>query len=81
VPAGVTTRLHSLTGITERYFVRGGHGIVEVGGVGAGIGPGDLVVIGPGVTQRVTAGSDWLEFYCLCQPRFVPEAYVDREPA
>ena len=36
VEAGVTTQLHSLTGVIERYIVRKGEGILEVGLAGRG---------------------------------------------
>ena len=55
-----------------------GEGLVEVGGMPAPVGPGDRVLIPPGVPQRITnTGEVDLEFHCLCTPRFRPEAYVD----
>jgi hypothetical protein len=41
VPPSVTTRLHALRGIAERYLVLRGAGVVEVAGVAARVGPGD----------------------------------------
>lgn len=78
VAPGVTTRLHQLDGITERYVIVAGSGVVEIGGTPAPVGPGDRVVIAPGVAQRIrNSGTCDLIFDCVCTPRFVPEAYVD----
>lgn len=80
VEPGVTTQLHALIGITERYIVRRGEGLVEIDGVTQKLQVGDSVIIPAGVAQRITnTGAHDLEFYCLCTPRFVPESYVDLE--
>ncbi len=80
VAPGVTTQLHRLAGVSERYILRKGRGVVEVDGVAQPVGPGDQVVIAADAAQRITntGGSD-LEFYCLCVPRFRPESYVSLE--
>lgn len=78
VAPGVTTRRHRLTGITERYVIVAGTGLVEIGGESAPVGPGDRVLIAPGLAQRIrNTGPGDLVFDCLCTPRFVPAAYVD----
>ena len=80
VEPGVTTQLHSLTGVTETYIVIEGEGDAEVAGQKFHIKPGDQLVIPPGTPQRVTAiGDGDLRFYCLCTPRFFPESYVNLE--
>ena len=80
VAPGVTTRLHAVTGIVERYILLRGTGLVEVAGETAAVAPGDRVLIPPGAPQRITnIGAGDLEFYELCTPRFRPEAYVDLE--
>jgi mannose-6-phosphate isomerase-like protein (cupin superfamily) len=78
VAPGVTTELHSLTGVAERYVVLEGEGLVEVGGgTPERVGPLDVVVIVPAVTQRITnTGTTDLIFLCICTPRFRPEIYV-----
>jgi mannose-6-phosphate isomerase-like protein (cupin superfamily) len=82
VAPGVTTRLHALLGIAERYVIRRGEGVVRVGGVEHRVGEGDRVLIPPGAPQRITnAGTTELEFYCVCTPRFRPESYRDLEQA
>lgn len=78
VEPGVTTRLHAVNDVIERYIVLSGEGIVEVGGASAPIVSGDRVIIPPGVAQRVTnTGQDDLVYYELCTPRFRQELYVD----
>lgn len=80
VEPGVTTQLHRLNGVTERYIVRKGEGVLEVEGVRQNLKTGDQFVIPAGAAQRITnTGGGDLEFYCLCTPRFVPESYVNLE--
>ena len=80
VAPGVTTQLHSLT-ITERYVVESGQGLMEVAGTDVfAIGPGDCVLIPPGVSQRVrNLGDSELSFLCVCTPRFEPSHYINLE--
>jgi mannose-6-phosphate isomerase-like protein (cupin superfamily) len=80
VEPGVTTQLHSLTGLTETYIVIEGSGLMEVDGNQFNITVGDQVVIPSGIPQRVTAlGESDLRFYCLCTPRFFPDSYINLE--
>lgn len=80
VEVGVTTQLHSLTGVIERYIVRQGEGMLEVNGVKRKLMVGDQAVIPAQAPQRIeNTGSVDLEFYCLCTPRFFPESYVNLE--
>lgn len=80
VEVGVTTQLHSLTGVIERYVVRKGEGIVEIDGVKQKLQVGDQAVIPAGAAQRIeNTGAMDLEFYCLCTPRFFPASYVNLE--
>lgn len=80
-PGGIT-RWHRLHGITERYVILAGHGRVEAGDLAPrDVGPGDVVLIPPGVRQRIAAtGDKELVFLALCSPRFVTDAYEDIEP-
>jgi len=77
VEPGVTTALHALEGVAERYVVIAGRGRVEVGDLPpSDVGPGDVVVIPAGTPQRISnTGSEELRFYCLCTPRFHPDCY------
>lgn len=80
VEPGVTTQLHKLVGVSERYIVRKGQGIVEVDRVTQPLGPGDQAVIPADAAQRITnTGTEDLEFYCVCVPRFRPGSYVSLE--
>lgn len=79
VPVGVTTRVHWLEGIEERYVIIEGEGSVLVGDVPAqSVAPGDVVVIPAGCRQSISnTGSCELLFYAICTPRFRAEAYRD----
>lgn len=81
VPAGGRTRWHRLAGTAERYLVLEGRGEVEVGELPAqAVGPGDLVLIPPGVRQRIAnPGPEDLVFLALCTPRFQAGNYQDLE--
>ena len=80
VEPGVTTQLHSLTGLTETYVVIEGSGLMEVDGNRFNIAAGDQVVIPKGVSQRVTAlGESDFMLHCLCTPRFCADSYVNLE--
>ena len=80
VPVGVTTQLHCLNGINETYIIIEGDGEVEVDQSLYPVSAGDQVTIPAGVPQRVTSlGKNDLRFYCLCVPRFFPDAYVSLE--
>lgn len=81
VARGAMTRWHFLRGITERYVVLEGSGLVEVEGlVSQSVSSGDVVTIPPGARQRIAStGEVDLVFLAICSPRFLPEAYVDAE--
>ncbi|MDN2566669.1 cupin domain-containing protein [Aquibium sp. A9E412] len=80
VEPGVTTQLHRLDGVAERYVVRRGRGVVEIDGVAQRLAPGDQALIAAGAAQRITNDGDGdLEFYCVCTPRFEPPSYVNLE--
>lgn len=77
VEPGVTTQLHRLVGVEERYLVVAGRGRMEVGELEPReVGPGDVVLIPAGVAQRITnIAEEDLVFLCVCTPRFFPECY------
>ena len=81
IEPGVTTRWHRLQGITERYCIISGSGLVEVGDLPPqNVTAGDVVLIPPMCRQRITStGSDDLIFLAICTPRFINEAYEDIE--
>ena len=78
VAPGVTTRWHSLAGITERYVIVEGNGEAEVGEMSPQlVTAGDVVIIPPGERQRITnIGDSDLIFLAVCTPRFEVSKYV-----
>jgi mannose-6-phosphate isomerase-like protein (cupin superfamily) len=81
VEAGVSTRWHRLHGITERYVILAGAGLVEIGDVTPQqVEYGDVVLIPPECRQRITnIGQNDLVFLAICSPRFRQDAYEDIE--
>lgn len=81
VEPGVITRWHRLKGISERYFIISGKGLVEIGELPPQeITAGDVVLIPSMTPQRITnTGKDDLIFLAICSPRFVQDAYEDIE--
>ena len=81
VEPGVTTKQHRLTGTTERYIIMAGSGTAVVEGMqDKNVGPGDVVVIPPGVTQSIiNTGQSDLVFMCICTPRFEWDNYHSLE--
>ena len=77
VAPGVTTQLHRLHGVAERYLIASGTGTVRIGDLPPrSVQPGDVVVIPPEVTQQITNdGNVDLVFHCVCTPRFTPLCY------
>ncbi|NOQ89661.1 MAG: cupin domain-containing protein [Gammaproteobacteria bacterium] len=78
VEPGKTTRWHSLHGVTERYVIIEGCGLVEVGKLDPQlVSAGDSVIIPAGVRQRISnTGEHDLVFLALCTPRFTEAAYT-----
>jgi len=83
VERGVTTALHRLNGVTERYVILAGQGRVEVGNLPPrDVSPGDVVLIPPDISQHISnTGVGELVFLCICTPPFRPECYEDLETA
>ena len=81
VQPGVTTKLHSVEPQFERYLVIAGSALVMIGnGKPERVGPGDVVIIPPGMSQKVTNdGHIDLIFYAICTPRFTQSAYKELE--
>lgn len=81
VEPGITTALHYLEGVNERYLITAGKGLVEVDDLETTeVGKGDVVVIPTGSSQRITnIGETDLVFYCICTPRFKNSCYHDIE--
>lgn len=76
VEPGVTTELHHLD-VHETYVISEGSGLMEVNDEPpATVGPGDIIDIPAGMSQRITNnGKTDLRFLCVCRPRFTPDCY------
>jgi mannose-6-phosphate isomerase-like protein (cupin superfamily) len=81
VKPGVTTAWHRLRGVSERYIIVSGKGLVELSGLAsAEVFPGDTVVIPAETPQRITnTGGEDLVFYCVCAPPFRLPCYESLE--
>ncbi|MDD5722967.1 MAG: cupin domain-containing protein [Syntrophales bacterium] len=81
VEPGVSTKLHCLRGVTERYLILKGKGRVAVGDLPpADVSTGDIVLIPPGCPQRITnTGEEDLLFLAICTPRFTPAIHEEME--
>lgn len=81
IEPGVTTALHSVADIVERYVILSGSGRVEVEGLEpTDVGQYDVVIIPAGRTQRITNTTDTdLVFLALCTPRFRQGRYEHLE--
>lgn len=78
VEPGNTTEWHSLTGVTERYVILQGEGLVDVGdNESRAVTAGDVVIIPPEVRQRIkNTGTGDLVFLAICSPRFEASCYT-----
>ena len=81
VKPGVTTRLHRLNDVVERYVMLAGSASVEVGGLPPqALSAGDVVIIPSQCPQRITnTGADDLIFLAICSPRFTRAVYEAME--
>ncbi|MEI6705505.1 MAG: cupin domain-containing protein [Methylococcales bacterium] len=76
---GMSTRLHRLNHLVERYVILSGQGSVEVGDLPTQtVNVGNVVIIPPHCAQKITnTGEDDLVFLALCTPRFEKQFYED----
>ena len=81
VKAGVTTKLHRLKGVVERYVILSGNGKVEVAECEPQqVSVGDVVVIPSLCPQRITnIGTEDLVFLAICTPRFTQKIYENMD--
>lgn len=81
VKSGMSTRLHRLNTLVERYVILTGTGNVEVGDLPVqAVSAGNVVIIPPNCLQKITnTGADDLVFLALCTPRFEKQFYEDME--
>ncbi len=81
VKTGISTHLHRLANLVERYVILSGVGVVEIAGLPAQqVGAGNVVIIPPLCSQKITnTGMEDLIFLALCTPRFQTQFYEDIE--
>jgi len=81
VKAGVTTKLHRLKGVVERYVILAGIAKVEVAELEPQqVSAGDVVIIPSLCPQRITnIGTEDLVFLAICTPRFTEEVYENMD--
>ena len=72
VPAGARTERHYHKVAEELYFVLEGAGEIELDGEGRVVGPGDAILIAPGVWHTIKA-TEPLRFLCCCAPPYAHE--------
>lgn len=77
VSPGITTKLHRLRNIEERYVILSGWGMVEIDEKEPRpVRDGNVVRIPSNVPQRISNyGADDLVFLCICTPRFEWQYY------
>ena len=77
VKSGVTTKLHMLKDVDERYLIIEGSGVVHVGDLEpTEVILGDGVIIPAGTSQKISnKGKADLVFYCICTPRYTEQCY------
>ena len=80
VPAGTATEEHYHVVSEELYFFTAGHGRIRVDGEEREVGPGDCVVLTPGLRHKLFAdrGED-LVLLCCCAPAYTHEDTVITE--
>ncbi|MDD5577662.1 MAG: cupin domain-containing protein [Methylobacter sp.] len=81
VKPGVTTKLHRLKGVVERYVIIAGIAEVEIAGLEPqSVQAGNVVIIPPLCSQRITnTGTEDLVFLAICSPRFTKNIYESME--
>jgi len=80
VEAEQTTKLHLLDQTTERYVILSGEARVTVGDEQRLVSHGDVVVIDPGIEQKIAnLGHQDLLFLAICTPRFEEKNYHECE--
>ena len=71
---GQRTRVHRHDETEEAYYILSGDAAMQVGGETERVGPGDAVLIPPGVEHRITCiGPEPLAFLCICAPAYRDE--------
>jgi quercetin dioxygenase-like cupin family protein len=67
---GQATQRHYHSVSEELYSMLEGGGLLEIDGETREVGPGDTVLILPGVRHRLSAGPSGARFLCCCSPPY-----------
>ncbi len=71
VPVGGATTAHRHPVAEELYLITHGTGRMRLAGEERDVGPGDCIVIPPGVDHQLTnTGDERLELMCCCSPPY-----------
>jgi mannose-6-phosphate isomerase-like protein (cupin superfamily) len=71
VPVGGATAAHYHPLAEEIYFIQTGTGRMRLGDEERDVGPGDTVLIPPGVEHKISnTGDGTLRFLCCCAPAY-----------
>ena len=77
VPPGGETVEHFHRTTEEIYFFTHGNGRMRLGGKEREVGPGDTIVIAPGVRHKLwNTGEEPLRLLCCCAPAYSDEDTV-----
>jgi mannose-6-phosphate isomerase-like protein (cupin superfamily) len=80
VRPGGSTEEHYHRETEEIYFFTHGRGRMRLGGEEREVGPGDAVVIAPGIKHKLSASDDEpLKLLCCCAPAYSHEDTVITE--
>jgi mannose-6-phosphate isomerase-like protein (cupin superfamily) len=77
VPPGAETEAHFHPRTEEIYYVLRGRGLMILGDERKAVGPGDGIMIPPGIPHRIrNIGEGPLVFLCCCSPPYSHEDTV-----
>ena len=77
VPSGAETAAHFHPRTEEIYYVLRGRGLMILGNERKAVGPGDGILIPPGIPHRIrNVGQEPLVFLCCCSPPYSHEDTV-----
>jgi mannose-6-phosphate isomerase-like protein (cupin superfamily) len=78
---GVSSNPGAHEGREEVFYVLSGSGVIEVEGEQAEVGPGSVVVAGPGETHSIAnTGTELLRMVCCVSPPFEQSEFAHAKP-
>jgi mannose-6-phosphate isomerase-like protein (cupin superfamily) len=77
IPAGKSSINHYHPVVEESYYLLSGEGVMDLGEETTGVAGGDIVLIPPGVSHKITnSGSEVLRMLVVCVPPWDPDCSV-----